>query len=385
MSGMTTERARLRVAFIDQTGDDSGGAQESFALLLRHLPAHIDAHVLVFHDGKYAARLRSEGFEVSVLAVPEALTESKREKTSLGGIAALPGAIGRLAVWLRRRRVDLVYTHTVKAHFIGAPAARMAGIPCVMHLRDILEGRPRAALRSVASLCARERIAISKGVAQTYGLRATTVVWNPLDLDAYRALPSRQEAWRALGLAGDPNVPTVGIVGRINRWKGQDTFVRVAAALGKQIPARFLVVGSAIFRDAEFAEELKRMVREMDLEERVTFVPWIEDVRNVYAVLDVHANCSDREPFGRSVMEAAACGVPSVCFSDAGVSEVLTDRVDGRIVPKGDEGAFTQAVSELLDPGKRSALRSAASLLAQRFDPGAHAAQVASILVRAAA
>jgi len=382
---MGTGRRDLRVAFIDQTGDVSGGAQESFALLLQHLPKWIVPHVVFFHDGRYADRLRGAGFQVTVLPVSDALSASKREHASIAGLLSAPAAIVRLARWLRAHRIDVAYTHTVKAHFIGAPAARLAGTRCVVHLRDILEGPPLLALRKICAACSRERIAISQSVARAYALPATTVVFNPLDLGTYDVLPSRAQACAALGIPFAPDVPTIGIVGRINRWKGHDKFVRIAANVRSRVEARFLIIGDAVFRDADFVDELRATVRDAGLQDACTFVPWVDDVRNAYAALDVHVNCSEREPFGRSVIEAAACGVPTVCFADAGVSEVLSDKIDARVVAPGDEAAFADAIVDVVRSPQKRAMADAARRLARRFDADAHAAEVAWILTRAAA
>jgi len=67
-----------------------------------------------------------------------------------------------------------------------------------------------------------------------------------------------------------------------------------------------------MFRDADFADELHALVTDYDLTERVHFVPWLDDPRPAYAALDVNANTSRAEPFGRTIIEAAACGVPTL-------------------------------------------------------------------------
>jgi glycosyltransferase involved in cell wall biosynthesis len=377
--------AALRVAFIDQTGDDSGGAQESFALLLRHLPDSIDPRVVLFHGGSYEHRLIGEGFNVTVFPVGGALSASKREAPLAGGILAAPVAVSRLASWLRSNDIDIVYTHTVKAHFIGAPAARLAGLHCVMHLRDILDGWPMWMLRRISAACSQHRIAISNAVARAYALPSTTVVLNPLELHTADPLPSRQRACELLGIPFSDGVMTVGIVGRINRWKRHDRFLRIASIVRSRVNARFIIAGSPIFRDADFAQELRATVSSLRLDDCVTFLPWTDEIRTVYAALDVHVNCSDREPFGRSIIEAAACGVPSVCFKDAGASEVLSDGVDGRVVACGDEEGFAAAVTALLTTPDKAALRRAARRLARQFDAALHADRVAEILQRAAA
>jgi glycosyltransferase involved in cell wall biosynthesis len=224
-----------------------------------------------------------------------------------------------------------------------------------MHLRDILEGGARSALRIVCAACSQERIAISKAVADSYALPKTSVVFNPVEIERFTDLPSREEACARLGIPFEPGIQTVGMVGRINRWKGHDRFLRVAAAVSKQRNVRFVIAGSPIFRDEDFLPELRRQAHEHGIADRVHFIPWVDDVQNVYAALDVHCNCSLREPFGRSIIEAAAAGVPTICFSDAGAAEVLTNGVNGCVVANGDEAAFARALTFVLESDERLA------------------------------
>ncbi len=374
----------IRVAFVNQTGAKPGGAEESLTLLLKHLPSDIEPRMILFEDGEFAQRMRDAGFATRIVSLGSKLRGVTREKPSSAGALELPAAIGAVAAALRAEHVDLVHTNTVKAHFIGAPAARLAGRPVVMHLRDMVEGMGRLGLRTIARSCSREQIGISHPLADWYRLPRTTVIANPVDLSSYTRIPSRDEARAALGIPVD-DLPLIGIVGRINRWKGQDRFLRAAAAVNRQFPIRCAIVGEARFRDADFVPELHALAADLGIAERTSFVPWLADPRLAYAALDVHGNCSEREPFGRSIVEAAAAGVPTVAFDDGGAVDIIENGVTGSTVAAGDIDAFAGAVAQLIgDATRRARMGAAARAASTRFAAPTHAAHVTDVLRRSA-
>jgi glycosyltransferase involved in cell wall biosynthesis len=375
---------RIRVAFIDQQGDEAGGAEESLALLLQHLPSTIEPSVVTFTEGRYAQRLREAGLDVTTVPIGGPIAVTTRERPSLRAGAAVPLAALRLATHLAEQKVDVVHTNTMKAHLIGGVAAKMLGRPSVIHLRDIVEGNARRVVALTARACTRRRIAISRAVADCYALPGTIVVENPLDLVAYDRLEAAAPAREQLSLPA--GVPLVAIVGRINRWKGHDRFLRAAAFTAARTDAHFLIAGEARFRDADFVPELHALVTALGLDGRVTFLPWIDDPRVLYAAIDLHVNCATREPFGRTTIEAAAAGVPTVCFDDSGVSEFISSGTSALVVPAGDEAALADAMTAYVaSPELRRRAGLAARVWARRFDARTHAERVARILLSASA
>jgi glycosyltransferase involved in cell wall biosynthesis len=187
-----------------------------------------------------------------------------------------------------------------------------------------------------------------------------------------------------LGIPID-DVPLIGIVGRINRWKGHDRFLRIVAAVNRVVPIRCAIVGEARFRDADFVPELHALAAQLGIADRTSFVPWLADPRLAYAALDVHCNCSEREPFGRSIVEAAAASVPTVAFDDGGAADIIDDGVDGALVPAGNIDAFTDGVLRLVrDRSLRDRTGNAARLASTRFAAPSHAQLVAEVLRRSA-
>lgn len=374
----------VRVAFIDQVGGAAGGAEETLATFIQNASSDVTPHALLFEDGAFAHRLRRLGADVDILDVPVAVTGSTRERMRVAGAFHVPQVALAAAALLRRRRVQLVYTNSMKAHFVGAIAARAAGIPCVMHFHDLVDGLGLTALRAAARFGSRERIACSHVVSRAIGVGDTSVIYGPIELGAYSTLPNRASARIRLGLPLD--VPIIALVGRINRWKGHDRFLRIAARVHERTHAHFAIVGAPIFRDADFVAELHALVRSLELEECVTFIPWLDDVREIYAACDVNTNCSTREPFGRAVVEAAACGVPTVCFDDSGAAETITDGVTGFTVRPDDEAGFASTIVNLLEaPETYQRVADAARAAAGRFDAAHIAEQMSAVIRRSAA
>jgi glycosyltransferase involved in cell wall biosynthesis len=373
----------VRVAFIDQVGAIAGGAEETLATFIESARSELLTHAILFEDGAFAQRLRDLGTTVDVLNVPAAMTASTRERVRISGALQVPRIALATGAILRRRRIDVVYTNSMKAHFVGALAARAFGIPCVMHFHDMIGGAGLAALRAVATLGSCERIACSQMVSRRIGIAPTNVIYGPIEMAHYTHLPDRQAARARLGLPADR--PIVALVGRINRWKGHDRFLHIAARVSAAVDAHFAIVGAPVFRDADFVPELHAIAASLGLRERVSFVPWLDDVRDIYAATDVNVNCSTREPFGRAVVEAAACGVPTVCFDDSGAAETILDGVNGFAISAGNEAAFADAILKLLtSPASRQQISAAARSGTFRFD-AAHIAEQMSAVIRRAA
>jgi glycosyltransferase involved in cell wall biosynthesis len=375
--------APLRVAFVDQVGATPGGAERNLAIFLAHVPVAIAPLVILFEDGRFAQELRALGLRVEIVAAPASVAKATRESGLLAGIADAARMIGRVYGFLREHRIDVVYTNSMKAHFIGGIAAWLARKPCVIHFHDLYRGLPLVALRLVARVASRERIACSRMVAQTIGVGRTTAIYGPVDIAAFADLPDRATALSRVAIAGD--LPIVALIGRVNRWKGHDRFLRIAQRVNARTAARFAIVGAPIFRDASFFEELQVLADDPAQRGRIAFVPWLDDVRDMLAVVSVNTNCSTREPFGRAIPEAAAAGVPTVCFSDSGAAETIVDGVTGRTIPPGDEAGFADAiVAYLEDDAARRAASQAARQFAATFDASAIAEQTASVILRAA-
>ena len=96
----------------------------------------------------------------------------------------------------------------------------------------------------------------------------------------------------------------------------------------------------------------------------------VEDVVKVYQDSSIFVLSSRFEGFGMVLIEAMACGLPVVSFDcPAGPDEIITDGVDGLLVPSGDVHALAEKLMTLMsDEDLRKRLGKQARLTAQRYD-----------------
>jgi len=178
-----------------------------------------------------------------------------------------------------------------------------------------------------------------------------------------------------------------GFVGRLAPQKGQREFLLAfGTAFADDPSVRARVIGAALFGEEDYAASLRTLAAELGLAHRVDFVGFVADVNAEFARLDVLVVPSlVPEGFGLTVVEGMAAGVPVIAPDAGGPAEVITDGVDGVLVPAGDTAALATALARLGgDPATRRRLGDAARARAADFTPEHSAVRLRDAL-RAAA
>jgi glycosyltransferase involved in cell wall biosynthesis len=142
----------------------------------------------------------------------------------------------------------------------------------------------------------------------------------------------------------DPEVPLVGIVGRLVPIKAHETFLAAAVEVRDAVPrAQFLIIG-----DGERRQELQRLVDQLGLSTSVRFLGWRRDLVRVYPDLDVVALTSLNEGSPVVLIEALAAARPVVSTAVGGVPEVVIHGETGLTVPASNASALGAAIVTLL-------------------------------------
>jgi len=293
-------------------------------------------------------------------------------------------AVEELRRLFRDLRPDIVHTHNPKPGLYGRIAARAALVPVVVNTVHGLYALPEDRLAKRAVVYGLERLASTCSDAELVQnpedvttLRRTlhepaskiTLLGNGVDLNRFRPDPTgeRRRLLRDELGVGDTTV-VVGAVGRLVAEKGyQELFAAWERLALEPDDAVLVVVGPD---DPDKADALPRSVVDTAKRAGVRFLGMRDDVDDLYHGLDVYVLASHREGFPRSAMEAAAVGLPIVATDIRGCRQVVTDGVNGRLVPARDEVALAAALGELVgDAGRRSTMGAASLERARReFD-----------------
>ncbi|MDR3188495.1 MAG: glycosyltransferase family 4 protein [Prevotellaceae bacterium] len=153
----------------------------------------------------------------------------------------------------------------------------------------------------------------------------------PLGIEVEPLLASRQGAAQARARLGiKPQHPLLGIVGRIDRLKGQLVLLQAIKLLqSRSIFVETLITGEPTRNTRqEYLEELLTFVRDNNLQPFVHFCPFTSDVATVYSAIDVLVMASQRETYGMVTAEAMLFGLPVVGTRAGGTVELL-DKYDG--------------------------------------------------------
>ncbi len=278
-----------------------------------------------------------------------------------------------LVAAIREHRIDLVHQNTGPIRYAIA-AALITRVPTVSHHRSIY--RPNLPARWLtrfvdASIC------ISEFVRRTIEpwLRSRRV-W--LVHNSVLVPDARSE------LREPRDDPVVVAVGRFVEWKGQHVVIDAVPAVLNEIPgARFRIVGASVSPQATaYERRIKERVRELGLEEHVTFTGFVSDVASIYRDCDlaIHAATAG-EPFGLVLVEAMAYGVPLIASDGGACPEIVEPGVSGILVPPGDAEKLAAEIVRVLSDHElaRRLAEGGFARVSERFDIAREAREVLEV------
>jgi glycosyltransferase involved in cell wall biosynthesis len=315
------------------------------------------------HD-VYAALIPASPLLAELSSVPRQNVVEVPMRNSLNVASAL-----KVARFVRQNQIEIVHAHVARDYPLAALAARRAGARLVLtrHVLFPLNRIHRLTLRRTSCV-----IAVSQAVAE--GLQAQGIfdpekivrIHNGIDI--HRFAQGREDV--AGKKPGAGKKLRVGMVGHLAPIKGQEDFIRAAEIVcNRRDDVEFIIAGEDKSRAGEHRRGLENLIDELSLNQQVTLVGWVEGIAKLLPTFDLFVSPSRSEPFGVSIIEAMAAGVPVIATNSEGAREIIDDDRTGRLVPNKDVEALARAIDELLsEPQDRDRLsENAQQAVRERF------------------
>ncbi|MBI3323188.1 MAG: lipopolysaccharide heptosyltransferase II [Candidatus Omnitrophica bacterium] len=322
-----------------------GGVETGTVDLARHLVARGHRAIVISSGGPMVRELEAAG------AIHYALPVHRKVPWAILPLSR------RVAEVIESHGVDVIHARSRVPAIVGYLAWRRVAararfrlgdrrrIPCfITTAHGHYSRQPFSRVMSWGRFVIANSERIARHMMDDFGVPPGRIRFIPrgVDLSRFTWREPRREAPRGEWV--------VSSIGRITPLKGHRDLLRAFAVVVKTFPrARLRVVGECPPRHRRHLEDLKGMVSQLGLEDRVEFTGFEPDVPGLLGETDLAVlSSSGEEAFGRVLIEAGACGVPVAATRVGGVPEVILDRRTGLLVPPEDPVALAAAMASLL-------------------------------------
>jgi len=329
-------------------GLEFGGGERGFLQLIRGLPCErYNIHVATSPEGVFFKVLTGMGIDVISLNL------KKRVRVN---------NIKRLSEIIRGNKINIIHSQGGRADFYARIAAKMLKqkVKVVSTIQMPVEGFDVGSLRkNVYRFFDRfsERY-VGRFITVSEVLRKTLInqhkipegkvekIYNGIELNEYQPGNSDESFKR---IRSEYNIGEdiflIGAVGRMVWQKGFEYLIECVPEIVKTYPdTKILIVG-----DGPLLEKLKSLSQELELGKNIIFAGFRSDIKEILSAIDVLAIPSLLEGFPMVTLEAMAMAKPIVATNIDGITEQITDGVDGILVPPKNPSALAKAIIKVLN------------------------------------
>jgi glycosyltransferase involved in cell wall biosynthesis len=259
----------------------------------------------------------------------------------------------RIAKFIERNGVDILHAHVARDYLAASIAARSAKktrLVLTRHVMFPMKSYHRFALGNVEAA-----IAVSPPVAtqleRVFPPNKIRVISNGIHIsDKVCDTASAAEFRDFHNIPQD--APLVVTLGELKLLKGQRDFVLAANEIAKtHADVQFVIAGRDNTLDKKFRRELKRLVSVFGLDEKFTWLDWLDDIEPLLAACDLFVSPSHSESFGLAILDAMAAATPVIATATDGAKAMIDARE--ALVPVKDPLALAATICKFLDDGEK--------------------------------
>ena len=368
---------KLKVLF-PFVGDSVGGSHHSIIQLHKELnKTCILSTILVHKKGPLSSFLDDMGIAYEYLPIDRLAGESPSVVSILRYIFFNSVKIYE---YIKKNSITIVRGNDLRINLSWSLPTRVSQASYVWHQRTTMSS---SSLWRISYLLADHFIAISSYVYKTLPVNIQkskkSLITNPFDTSKiHNKKNSRSLLMNLYSVPKD--VLLVGYIGRLIEWKNVDFLIKCFSEYSKQNSKdiHLLIVGTG---EHEYVSSLKRLVKEFDLSDFISFAGFSSEPNRVVAGFDLMVAPSDREPFGRTLVEAMIQKTPVLAARGGGHSEIIQHDVTGLLYNHGDINDFIVQINKYVNDQKTGAciVNRAHSYSHSKYSSSEHAQYVVKI------
>ncbi|MGY6767633.1 glycosyltransferase family 4 protein [Ligilactobacillus salivarius] len=292
--------------------------------------------VVLPNDGILKDKLIENGIETYVVHYPIL----RRKYFNLKGIInyglSYFGKSNEIVKLLKNKKIDIIHANTT-AVLEGIYLKKKLKCKLIWHVHEIIL-KPAIINKTISYLIGRyadKCVAVSKAVkkhlidSKFVDEDKVEVIYNGVDTERFN--PNVENKY----LYKEWNIPDeaikVGMIGRVNAWKGQNDFLDAGEGLLKKYSNLYIfIVGSAFAGEEWRVDELKKKIADSQNKDRIIFSEFRTDTPEIHSFFDVLVLPSTNpDPLPTVVLEAMGCGTPIVGYNHGGVTEMVINGETG--------------------------------------------------------
>jgi glycosyltransferase involved in cell wall biosynthesis len=330
----------INILYIHETSQISGAENSLFNLVVNRNKTRFKPYFILPEQGPFVDLLKQYSIDVELVKLPQ-----------IRRIFGIFNALKSINSYVKKNRINIIHTNSIRNHIYGAIISKFNRIPIIWHERNLVTYE-RIDLDNFFSFLPDKIICNSRAIADRFRKSKKVItIYNGVAIDKFNPDIKNERIKTELGI--NPDEILIGSTSRLGPDKGQEFLLKAAKIVLDKIPnkrqIKFLIVGSSVFEENKQQEYfLKRLTKELKLENNVVFTGYRTDMPDLYSIIDIFVLTSYAEPCGRVILEAMASGKPVIGTNTGGTPELVDDTCSILIPPK-DIILLSDAIIELIN------------------------------------
>lgn len=365
---------RKKIAVL-HAGAELYGADIVLLNLLKGIDkSKFDVLVVLPCNGVLVDKFREANIKVSVINYPILRRKYMNLKGIVWYVYMYFYSIIKLYKYLKLENIDILHINTT-AVLQGILLKYLLNCKMIWHVHEIIK-KPKVLSKFITRVCSifSDQIivvsqAVKKHMVDDYekAQHKIKIIYNGVDNEVFNTNPSSSTLLDSFNINPTEDI-VVGMIGRVNSWKGQQDFLKAMdIIMKKHRNVKAMLVGGVFAGEEWRMDELKSTISQSQYSDRIIQSDFRPDANEIHKLFDIFVLPSTNpDPLPTVVLEAMASGKPIVAYRHGGVCEMVKDGENGLFANPNDYVELAEQIDVLICNIKMRESYSHASSLRQK-------------------